>query len=184
MATCRDIVKRALQQAGIVALGRDPTAKEAEAGMLALQGIYDGWVASGMFGRLTDVYKSADYTAQPGERVFADDATITLPDTVDDTDVGGSRVPRDLSAISVNDGTWRHWVWTGAWTELTGLSLDDTAPLAERDQEGLAALLASYLAEGFGGQIGPMTSRRASQFQGSISHKFGSTQPASTAEYF
>jgi len=184
MPTCRDIIRRALQQARIVALGRDPTAKESEAGMLALQGIYDGWVTSGMFGRLTDVYKSEDYTAQPGERIFADDATITLPDTVDDTDNGGTRVPYDLAAISVNDGGWRHWVWTGVWTELTGLTLDDTAPLSDRDSEGLSALLASYLAEGFGTEIGQMTSRRAAQFQGSISHKFGSTQPATTAEYF
>lgn len=36
MATCRDIVKRALQQARIVPLGRDPSAKEVEAGLLAL----------------------------------------------------------------------------------------------------------------------------------------------------
>lgn len=182
MPTCRDIITRALQQARIVALGRDPTAKEAEAGMLALQGIYDSWATGGMFGRLTDVYKSDDYTAQPGERVFADNATITLPDTVEGDE--GTRVPRDLQQISVNDGVWRHWVWTGVWTELSELTLDSAAPLSERDPEGLSSLLAIYLAEGFGGQVGQMTASRGMRFQGSVSHKFGSTQDVVASDYF
>ena len=170
MATCRDIIKRGLQQARIVPLGRDPTSKEAEAGMLALQGIYDGWATGGMFGRLTDVY------------IFADDATITLPDTVEGDD--GTRIPRDLAQISVNDGTWRHWIWTGLWTELTGLTLDSEAPLSERDQEGLSSLLAIYLAEGFGESVGQMTASRGMRFQGGVSHKFGSTQDVVASDYF
>lgn len=181
MTTCRDIITRALQQAKIVALGRQPTAKEAEAGMSALQGIYDGWVANGMFGRLTDVTTTEDYTAKEGERIFADGATITLPDTIADDD---DRVPRDLACISVNDGTWRTWVWTGAWTELTGLTLDDDAPLSERDSEGLSALLATYLAEGYDTEVGPITLRRGQMFQGGISHKFGSTQDVIASDYF
>lgn len=182
MATCRDIIKRGLQQARIVPLGRDPTSKEAEAGMLALQGIYDGWATGGMFGRLTDVYTAADYTAQPGDRVFADNATITLPDTVEGDE--GTRIPRDLAQISVNDGTWRHWIWTGLWTELTGLTLDSEAPLSERDQEGLSSLLAIYLAEGFGESVGQMTASRGMRFQGGVSHKFGSTQDVVASDYF
>jgi hypothetical protein len=125
-----------------------------------------------------------DYTANEGERVFADGATITLPDTVDDLQNGGSRVPRDLACISVNDGTWRAWVWTGAWTELTGLTLDSDAPLSERDREGLSSLLATYLAEGFEKQVGQMTMRRGLRFQGSISHKFGSTQDDLSSTFY
>lgn len=181
MATCRDIITRALQQAGILSLGSTPTASEATAGLSALQGIYDGWVQSGMFGRLTDVTTTEDYTAKEGERVFADGATITLPDTIEDDD---DRCPRDLACISVNDGTWRTWIWTGEWTELTGLTLDSTAPLSDRDGEGLAALLASYIAEGSEESVGQMTLRRGLQFQGSISGKFGSTQDVKASDYF
>lgn len=182
MVTCRTIITRALQQATIVPLGRDPTSKEAEAGLSALAGMYEGWVSGSMFGRLKDVYESQDYTANVGERIFADDATITLPDTIEVD--GVDTIPHDLGAVSINDGTWRHWIWDGQWTEITGLTLDSDAPLASRDREGLAACLAGYLAEGFGGQIGPFTQRRAARFESSLSLKLGSTQDASAPSYF
>jgi hypothetical protein len=182
MATCRDIIARAMQTAGIIPIGGQPTGKEAEHGQIVLQGIYDGWATGGMFGRLADVYVTDDYTAKEGERVFADGATVTLPETVDVE--GGVRVPRDLAQISVNDGTWRHFVWTGAWTELTGLELGDVAPLAERDEYGFACLLASYLAPAFGTEVSGMTMRRGMTFQGSLSYKLGSTQDNTGSEYF
>jgi len=182
MVTCRDIITRALQQGRIVPLGRDPSSKEAEAGMSALQGLYEGWISSGLFGRLKDVYESQDYTAGVGERIFADDAVITLPDTIEVD--GVDDVPRDLGAVSINDGTWRHWLWDGVWTEITGLTLDSEAPLASRDREGLASALADYLVEGFGGSIGPKTELRAARFVSSLSLKFGSTQDASAPSYF
>lgn len=183
MATCRSVITRALQQARIVPLGRDPTSKEAEAGMLALQGIYDGWATGGMFGRLTDVYKTEDYEAQPGERVFAaDSSTITRAATVEGDE--GTRTPRDLEQISIHVADWQHWIWTGSWVALSGLTLDDEAPLSERDQEGLSSLLAIYLAEGFGESVGQMTASRGMRFQGRVSHKFGSTQDAVASDYF
>lgn len=180
MVTCRTIITRALQQATIVPLGRDPTSKEAEAGLSALAGMYEGWVSGSMFGRLKDVYQDADYDAEPGERVYADGYTVTLPLTVENE----TETPRDMAVISVYNGGWVNWLWDGAWVNLSALTLDSEAPLADRDREGLASALAGYLAEGFGGQIGPQTQRRAARFESSLSLKLGSTQDATAPSYF
>mgnify|MGYP003574979424 CR=1 FL=1 len=180
MVTCRDIITRALQQARIVPLGRTPSAKESEAGLSALQGMYEGWVSGSMFGRLKDVYETSDYDANPGERVYADGFTVTLPTEVED----GTETPRDLAVISVYNGGWVNWIWDGAWINLTALTLNNDAPLASRDREGLAAALAAYLAEGFGSEIGPQTARRAARYESSLSLKLGSTQDATAPDYF
>lgn len=183
MATCRDIITRALQQARIVPLGRAPATKEAEAGMVALQGIYDGWFASGMFGTLKDIDASGDYEANEGERITGA-TTVTKPTQIDaDTDTG-YRPPYELSAIvDVTNGN--NWLWAGgAWVDCVGLSLTDEAPLSNRDREGLSAHLATYLAEGFGQSVGAMTARRGQMFVGMLAYKFGSTQAARSAEYF
>jgi hypothetical protein len=184
MATCRDIVTRALQQAGIVALGREPSAKEAEAGMLALQGLYDGWFASGMFGTLKDIDASGTYEANEGERVTGA-SSVTKPTRIADAcSASRYRPPYELSAI-VDVTAGANWLWIdGAWVNCSGLALGDAAPLSTRDSEGLSSLLASYFAEGFGGSIGPMTARRAAQFQGNVSHKFGSTQAPVEGDFF
>lgn len=182
MPTCRDIITRALQQATIVPLRGTPTAAEADAGLSALIGMYEGWVSDGMFGRLKDVYKTEDYTAEEGQRIYSTGGTVTLPLTIDSGP--DERAPYDLSAISIHDGEWHHWLWDGAWIELTGLTLDSDAPLASRDREGLSSALAAYLAEGFGGSVGPKTELRGARFLNSISLKFGSTQAARETDYF
>ena len=184
MATCRDIITRALQQARIIALGRTPSDKEANAGLLALQGIYDGWFVSRMFGELKDVEATGTYEANEGERITGA-STVTKPtriaDECSDTDY---RPPYELSAIvDVTNGA--NWLWSnGTWVNCSGLALGDNAPLAERDSEGLSSLLAIYLAEGFGQAVGPMTARRGMLFNGSVSGKAGSTQPEQAREFF
>ena len=54
MTTCRDIITLGLQLGRVVGVGRTPRASEAATGLEVLQGMYDGMVANGMFGRLTD----------------------------------------------------------------------------------------------------------------------------------
>ncbi|UXO93928.1 adaptor protein [Pseudanabaena phage Pan3] len=186
MATCRDIVTRALHMAAIVPLGKDPKAAEGQLGLELLQGLYDGWFAGGMFGRLTDVYTDTAYTAKEGERVTVDGGTLTIPDTFEDTDTGLTRAPRELAAIvEINAGNITNRVWCGGeWQECSGLTLNDEAPLSKRDAMGLSCLLALHMAEAFGTQIGPMTARRGLQFQGSVSYKLGSTQPDASGVYY
>lgn len=177
MTTCRDIITLGLQLGRVVGVNRTPRASEAATGLDVLQGMYDGFFANGMFGRLTDVFKDANYTAKEGERIYNDGVTITIPTTI--TDDGDERAPRDLSAIVViASGVATNRVYSqGAWRNCSALTLDSDAPLAERDKAGLAALFAMYFVEAFGGELSPMWTRRALQFQGSLSYKLGSTQP-------
>lgn len=172
MTTCRDIVTLALRQARIVGIGRTPRASEAAEGMDALQALYDRMFADGPLGPFTDVYATSDYTAKENERIIADNATITIPDTFDDG--GELRTPKDLSAIIVvTDTTQKNYVFSlGRWQIADSLTLDSEAPLANRDRVGLAALLAVQFAEMFGAVLPPETTRRAYQFKGRISHKF------------
>lgn len=163
MATCNDIVTKALQRLSIVGLGRVPTAAEATDGMFALQAIYDGWMQGEFFGSMTDVYATSDYEAGEFEKVFADGATITLPDTITDAN-GATRQPNDLAVIGVNATTWQYYIYDGAWFETTNLALTSTAPLASRGADGLAALLAMRIAETYGIAVPAVTVDRAHGF--------------------
>lgn len=180
MTTCRDIVTRALQMSGIVALGRDPKAAEIEAGMVSLQSLYDEWFTGGMFGRLKDVYADGIYTANEGERITADGATITLPTLYDD------RPPYEFSAVViVTGGTADNFVYhNGAWNNCAGLLLGDDAPLASISVDGLAGCVAERLASTFGGDVSIGAARAAREFKRALSYKIGSTQAEPVGVYF
>ena len=178
--TCRDIITLGLQLGQVPGIGDDPKAKESDFVLKVMQGMYDSMFADGQFSKLTDVYATANYTAKENERIIADNATITIPDTIDD------RTPRDLSAIVViTNLTELHYVFSGGrWETAHALTLDSVAPLASRGSDGLAALLAIYYAEAFGGALGPMWTRRGHQFRGSLSYKIGSTRDVVAGESF
>ena len=172
MTTCREIVTLALRQARIVGIGRTPRASEASEGLTALQSLYDSMFADGPLGPFTDVYATETYTAQENERIIADGVTITIPDTIIEN--GETRTPKDLTAVIViTDTTQKNYVFSlGRWQVCDALTLDSTAPLANRDVTGLAALLALQYSEMFGASLLPMTERRAYQFKAALSHKF------------
>ena len=182
MTTCRDIVTRALQMSGIVALGRDPKAAEIDAGMVSLQSLYDEWVNLGMFGRLTDVYVTEAYTAKEGERVHG--ATVTLPDPI--TTDGDARAPRQFACIvTINAGAAVNNVYhDGDWRVVSSLVLGDDAPFASISADGLAGCVAERLASTFGGDISIGAARAAKAFKTALSYKLGSTQPEPTQVYY
>lgn len=189
MTTCRDVVSQALHVTGIVGVGEDPDAAEATLGMDALQGMFDHWVANGMFGRLTDVYKTVDYTARERERVHVSGSpTITIPTTYrEDGEEGTDRPPYDLSLIEVQSGSTRAvWLYDrSAWVNLVGLTLNSTCPLADtRGKFGFACCLAEHFTGFAGASIPPQVMRAAQQFRHGLSYKLGSDRPAQTAEYF
>jgi hypothetical protein len=182
MTTCRDIVTLALRQARIVGIGRTPRAAESDEGMIALQSLYDGMFADGPLGPFTDVYATSDYTAQENERIIADGATITVPDTIEEK--GKTRTPKDLSAvIVVTDTTQKNYVFSlGRWQVCDALTLDSEAPLANRNMTGLSALLAMHYCEMFGAQLPPMIARIGIRFKGALSHKVSTAKDP--VEYF
>ena len=185
MATCNDVIRRALHMTGIVALGDVPSADEAEFGMEALQAMYDAWVEGGMFGRLSDVYKTVDYEAKEQERVISPAATITLPVTVDS--VEGERAPRELACIvRIIGGVQTSQIYhKGAWVTLNGLELTDEAPLSDRGAFGLSAALALMIAETFQqGAVSGSVAAMARQFLGGLSLKLGATPRPSETVYY
>jgi len=188
MPTCRDIITYALRQAKVLASGEELSDEEAADGMVALQSLYDLWLSSGMFGRLTDVYASADYEAKERERVTAPSGVaVTIPASVTDDCSGSTRAPWDLSIIeTVVDGVRLVKLYDRtAWVDLLDLELSDEAPLASRSAFGLAAALATSGAflTMFAGQISRETTALARSFTTALSLKLGSTQLRSYVEY-
>lgn len=162
MTTVRDTVKRALQMAKVVALGDDPTADEAQAGLDVLQSYYLRIADTNL--RPAVVYVTEDYTPNENERVYGSGISITLPTLIDD---GTDRLPLDLACIQLNEGAgWEtHISDRGTWVQVDSLTLNSDSPLADRNAEGLAAMLATELADMFGGEITPSTDRKSRLFR-------------------
>ena len=149
MPTCRDIIVYALKLGKVIGANAQPTSSEAELGLAALQSFYLDLATGGMFGSLADVVASADYEAQPGQRVRAlDGAVVSYP--LEISDRGVTRPPYDLSLIEVFNveaglRTLKLFeAGRGGWIDLADIGLDDEAPLASRGVFGLAAFLATY----------------------------------------
>lgn len=181
MATCRDIVSRALRMGGVISKGEDPEAAELSDGVMALQGLYDGWFTGGMFGRLKDYYTEDDYDAEVGQRVFITSGTVTLPDLVDD-----EHPPRDLAAIEINDADGRQaWIWDRQeWVRIDTLAAADEAPLSNRGAEGLAACLAVSIMEEYGASPGPVTVAKAGAFRTNLRLRFGTEQEPVAGQWY
>lgn len=194
MATCLDTITSALKLAKVLSSGDAPTAAETVDGLACLQSLYDSWVAGGMFGRLEDVYLTADDTAEEGKRyTLAAGVTLTEPVTIaaSDSADGLERAPRDLSVYEKIDSsgtrTVRLFDRTG-WVDLLGLVSSDTAPLSSRGALGLAAALAT--SGGFAAMfndtatMNPDVRTLARNFCVGLSYKMGSTRDRLNVEYF
>jgi hypothetical protein len=192
MATCLDIITNAMKLARIISPGETPDADEATDGMSCLQSLYDGWRIGGMFGRLEDVYLTADDTAKEGKRYYVA-AGVTLTDATNaiTDECGNTRQPRDLTMYEalLSDGTHSAKLYdrTG-WVNLLSLAETDTAPLSSRGEMGLGACLA--LSGAFAAMFGdtatanPDVQRLAALFLASVSLKRGSTEDRAKADYF
>lgn len=181
MATCRDIVTRALHMAGIVPRSEDPDGDEMRDGMTVLQSLYDTWLIGGMFGRLTDVYEPGSYEAEEGQRIYLSSGTVTLP-----TEIDNDRKPRDLVAVEAYDTAGRRaWIWDRtAWVQINDLAEADDAPLSDRGANGLAACLAVAYAEEFGAELKASIVRQCGQFKSALSYKFGSEREVAAGTWF
>lgn len=193
-ATCLDIITSALKLARVLRSGGIPKAADAEDGMDCLQSFYDECIANGVFGRLEDVYLTADDTAQEGKRyLLASGVTLTEPTTIaaEDTVDGVERQPRDLAIYekltSTGTRTVRLYDRTG-WVNLLGLATTDAAPLSSRGKMGLAACLATSGAFcamfGDTAAMNPDVRAAANRFKTSLCYKQGSTRDRAASEYF
>jgi hypothetical protein len=172
MATCRDIITRALRKIGEVSEGQPAANAYAATNALAtLQAWYEDGFNGGMFGRFSEVIATEDYEAGEFERIRKDAAiTVTIPDAITDDETGEERPPVDLCPIAVvEDGADPQYslydAIAGAWVRLDGLTLDSDAPLSTRGADGLACVLAALIADEFGGKVGQITVSRATHFR-------------------
>jgi len=191
MATCLDIVTYAMRSLGLLSSGETPSSEEGADGLVALQSFYDELLASGMFGRLEDIFLDFDDTAEEGKRYLLDTGiTLTEPTTIsaDVSADGTERQPRDLSVYekltSTGTRTVRLYDRT-QWVNLIGLALTDTAPLSNRGAMGLAAAVACSggFSDMFGAQPGQPLLARSQRFLSSLTHKIGTTRDRLTVEY-
>jgi hypothetical protein len=185
--TVRDLIKSGMRKAGVLASGRNPTTAEATDGLDVVQGLYDGWALGGMFGRLTEVIATEDYTAREGDRVRAETGVVvTLPTTI--TECGSDRAPYDLAiVVVVQDAATQVSIYdafAGAWVRLDGLTLDTDPPLKQRDRDGLAACVAVAYADEFGGRVGAATQAKAATFRIALSARSGNAYRPSQPEFF
>lgn len=171
MATCEDIITRALRRLKVLDESEAPSAEHAVTGMEALQDLFDNAV---MAVALTDVVVTANYTAGENERIRLSGGawTITYPTTISDD---GDRDPYDLRVVVVAGATPVHKIYDAqlaSWVTVSGLTLADDCPLSTRNAKAISGLLAGQLAEEYGRQIGPMLKADASHGR-SLLNRFG-----------
>lgn len=208
MTTCADILRLAMGQLGLTRAGEQPTGQESTDGLIAIQGMYDAWLAEGMFGRVNDTIISGNYTAAEQDRVINDGGyTVTLPTVITPTVPTGTyypiwpdertwaalqstatRPPRDLARVDVvASGATTNYLYDArqrAWITLNGLALSSTAPLANRGVLGLAACLSLQLADSYGTKPSEGTARQATLFAWSLSSRYDSQRVAGMQDYF
>jgi hypothetical protein len=213
VATCSSIINRALRKLGRLGAGRDARQQDAQDALDALRGLYSSWVASGAFGRMSDIIVNADATAGENQRIVrpADvTAEITLPEAYDSAQgyppppYGQAwqspvlfeginpniRPPRDGASVSVIDqatGTAQSWLYDGfvkRWVSIDSLTLTSEAPISGADPEGLAACLAVEVADQFSADIPPATVRAAARFMWSMTNRASQPREIGQGAYF
>lgn len=192
MATCRQVITPALRKIGVVGESNPaPSAYHAQVGLELLQSLYRESVASGLFGRLTDVTVSEAYEAKENERIHNssdDDIEITLPATIVDAGTGETRVPINRAVIQVSGDTPVTYIYSHLirdWIAVDGLTLDSEAPLAEQGVNGLACWLAVLLADdGFGTTPSAETIRVAARFRGAQALRYDAARVPADVEFF
>lgn len=150
MLTNGDICTQAIEWSGARGVGEAPEAVESLRALRVLESLLLSAIPLGQ-AKLTDVFKSADYTAGENERVYDTSDTpiiITLPDLVTDATTGLQRAPRNGAIVQGADvgQTWVYVASLGSWSELTNLELAANNPLGPLFEEGLTAMLAVRLA--------------------------------------
>jgi hypothetical protein len=165
MATCSAIIARALRMARIVAKGDEPTSTESAEAMTALLSIYQRLADTALATEET-LYETEDVEAEEGQRIYCT-GTVTLPTTIDD---GTTRRPLDLASVQYQDentsSAWRTYISDrGTWTRIDNLVEASDAPFADRNQDGLAALLAVEIAHEYGKEPSAATVMQARRFQ-------------------
>jgi hypothetical protein len=170
MATCQDIIDRALRILGVLAAGEVASGHDGQAGMRGLQEVVDTLplLRDGEWAE-TKLTGEGAYTAADGQRIrtLGHGGQIVLPADA-----------ADLSRVQVvgqghpQAGLWIYAAAEGAWARADALAIGDESPFGADDEAGLAALLAISLAEEYGAEVPGSAMARASRAQTSFRSRF------------
>lgn len=181
MATCTDILTRALRRLKVIDEREAPTADHGATGLAALQGVFDHYVLTAS---LEDYVATANYTAEENQRIRLSGGawTITYPTTLSNE---GGRDPYDLSVVVVAGATPVHKVYDaqlGSWVTVSGLTLGGECPLSTRNANAMVGALAEALSDEFGRPLTAALIRDASHGKQLLS-RFGG-RPDSNPKYY
>lgn len=196
MATCRDLVRRAMRMIAQLEAGGEPEAIEASDALESLQSLINGLPAVMLGGPWIEVDTATDYEAGEDERVritdFDASVDVTLPETIDDPNVdGGVRAPRNGARVQIIgevDGedyrpVYVYISYLGEWVRIDALTLSSDNPFGPEHDDGLAAMLAVRMAPEFGAtvtaEVTEMALRGRVQLNTRLSPRF-----VTEAEYF
>lgn len=182
--TLEALVRRAYRLSGHLRLDEEPSNVEFDNALEALQAVfYDVLV---QYNHLTNVLVEADYEAGENEHIFNStevNATITLPETVEDRLTGDDRPPINGAMVEIAGATHQVYVYVshfGAWKQLQGLSLSDANPLGPAHDNDVAALLAVRLASEIPSKLPATTVSMAQTGRTSIRQRFRQSKTVTT----
>jgi hypothetical protein len=180
MTTCRDIITRAMQEPGIVAMGETPTAAESAAGLTRLNTVvasaFGNSVGEGLIEITVDASEEIDANTRCVVSGRTGAITITLPanpsngarfqiidadGTFDTYNVTVARNGRKLEGAYANltlstEGLNRTWLYRADladWVRITALGLNDDLPFPTEHEDAFVVELALRLSPTFGATL-------------------------------
>lgn len=193
MATGVEVITAAARRAGIIDRGRSIDSTDAGRLLELLEDQYLQWAASGMFGRLTDVLITADYTPDEQERVVVNTAssvTVTLPATIDDEFTGDARPPKSMALVMVTSAysdfqeTLIYDAGLGNWVKLESLTLHNYAPLSATYKTAVVAALAVKVCDEYGLPVSAVLTREHGRGMTALVGNYSAERQEAVGTYF
>lgn len=176
MATCQQIITRAMRLLGLLEDGGAASTNELANGLENLQAMIDGLPALMLGGPWVEVdVTDTSYTAGEDERIRLTDpdvsTDITFPSRILDYDADtedGYRKPREGARVQViaelsGDPYRRTYVYTAyaGWARIDALALSDANPFGPVLDDALTGLLAQRIAPEFSVAVNPQVAEMA-----------------------
>ena len=200
MATCRDLITRAMREIRAIGSGEDPTADELTDGLTTLQSLVDGLYGNSVGYTLTDVEIDGDTDLEADTRylVFAEsEISVTLPESPKNGarlqihDVLGTfstypftieATPSDIVLGTPGVYTFIYLADTATWTRVSPLTADSLIPLGE--DEVFSLELAQALAPMFGASLTVESQNRLMRARARLRARLEVSRDNNGAEYF
>lgn len=184
MATLLQVIQSGYRKSGLVAAGVSIGNREKETGLEILRQWFLKALADDLFGQLTDVYKSSNYTAGEFERIYKQGAiTVTFPATIVDVWTGQTRQPLDGVLVVVVDPVTNipdarvYDATRGLWESILiaeDAPMSTYCPMSFRYYTALSDILSALILGENDKPISPIRARMASMGKQSLATRYSS----------